>query len=295
MDIKWIEDFICLAQTKNFLRAAHERNITQSTFSRRIQSLEAWLGFDVIDRSSFPLSLTFEGEEFYRLAQEICPKLNDIREQLRNKKRMSDGIKIATGHALSLDFIPNWLKTLPIPQEKISIQVASYNIHDSALALAEGGCDLLICYHHTALPIRFDSSLYPYINLGSELIIPVSIPDKQGQAVFKIQDNKDHVIDVVGYGNVYLGRVVDLIVSKAPYLPHFKYSYTSNLSDFIKRMVLEGYGMGWLPERLIQKELASGELVYAADSSWALTLDIRLYRAVGNKKATLNDLWSTLI
>ncbi|MES2207753.1 MAG: LysR family transcriptional regulator [Pseudomonadota bacterium] len=294
MDIKWIEDFICLAQTKNFSRAAHERNVTQSTFSRRIQSLEAWLGFDIIDRSSFPLKLTLEGEEFYSLAEEICPKLNEIRERLRDKKRISDGLKIATGHALSLDFIPNWLKTLPIPHEKISIQVASYNIHDSAVALAEGGCDLLICYHHAALPIRFDSNSYPYINLGSELIIPVSIPDKQGKAVFKIHDDKEQVVDVVGYGNVYFGRVVDLILSKAPYVPPFKYSYTSNLSDFIKRMVLDGYGMGWLPERLIEKELAAGELVYAGNASWMLSLDIRLYRSIHNKKLMLDNVWASL-
>lgn len=40
MEIKWIEDFIALSQYQSFSRAAEFRNVTQSGFSRRIQSLE---------------------------------------------------------------------------------------------------------------------------------------------------------------------------------------------------------------------------------------------------------------
>ena len=53
MDLNWLEDFVCFARTQNFTRAAQERNITQSAFSRRIQSLELWLGTALIDRKSF--------------------------------------------------------------------------------------------------------------------------------------------------------------------------------------------------------------------------------------------------
>ena len=58
MDINWLGDFACLARTLNFTRAAEERNITQSAFSRRIKSLENWLGVPLIQRSSYPVQLT---------------------------------------------------------------------------------------------------------------------------------------------------------------------------------------------------------------------------------------------
>lgn len=44
MDIKWIEDFLVLAEQGSFTKAAETRFVTQPAFSRRIRSLETWLG-----------------------------------------------------------------------------------------------------------------------------------------------------------------------------------------------------------------------------------------------------------
>lgn len=53
MDIKWLEDFITLSRLQSFSRAAEERHVTQSAFSRRIQALETWVGVPLLDRSRF--------------------------------------------------------------------------------------------------------------------------------------------------------------------------------------------------------------------------------------------------
>ena len=50
MELKWLEDFVSLAETLNFSRSADERSVTQPAFSRRIRSLETWLGADLDDR-----------------------------------------------------------------------------------------------------------------------------------------------------------------------------------------------------------------------------------------------------
>ena len=54
METKWLEDFVSLAETRSFSRSAQLRHVTQPAFSRRIQSLEAWAGSDLVDRSSTP-------------------------------------------------------------------------------------------------------------------------------------------------------------------------------------------------------------------------------------------------
>ena len=69
MDINWLIDFVCLGRTLNFSRAAEERNITQSAFSRRIRSLESWVGTALVDRSSYPVQLTPAGKQFLSTAQ----------------------------------------------------------------------------------------------------------------------------------------------------------------------------------------------------------------------------------
>lgn len=72
MESKWLEDFISLAETHSFSRSAEQRHVTQSAFSRRIKSLEAWIGTDLIDRTCFPTSLTREGH-FFMSRPSPCP------------------------------------------------------------------------------------------------------------------------------------------------------------------------------------------------------------------------------
>ena len=64
MNLSWVEDFMALAATGNFSRAAEERHMTQPAFSRRIRALEEWLGAELFDRSSQPARLTEVGEWF---------------------------------------------------------------------------------------------------------------------------------------------------------------------------------------------------------------------------------------
>jgi DNA-binding transcriptional LysR family regulator len=61
------------------------RHVTQPAFSRRIQSLEAWLGTDLIDRTSSPTRLTAAGEVFYEQAGDAGPDQQHAR-LLRGKR-----------------------------------------------------------------------------------------------------------------------------------------------------------------------------------------------------------------
>lgn len=51
MDTRWFQDFVTLAEVRNFTRAAEIRNVSQAAFSRRIQALEHSVGAKLIDRS----------------------------------------------------------------------------------------------------------------------------------------------------------------------------------------------------------------------------------------------------
>ena len=53
MELIWFEDYLALAETLNFSRAAEARHVTQPAFSRRIRALEEWMarypGFELTD------------------------------------------------------------------------------------------------------------------------------------------------------------------------------------------------------------------------------------------------------
>lgn len=83
MDTKWLEDFVSLAETRSFSRSAQLRHVTQPAFSRRIQSLEAWAGVALVDRSCYPTKLTAAGTIFHAYALDILQSLQNSRAQLR--------------------------------------------------------------------------------------------------------------------------------------------------------------------------------------------------------------------
>jgi DNA-binding transcriptional LysR family regulator len=85
MDTKWLEDFVSLAETRSFSRSAQLRHVTQSAFSRRIQSLEVWAGTELVDRSTYPTQLTPAGQILYAQALDVLQSLQNTRALLRER------------------------------------------------------------------------------------------------------------------------------------------------------------------------------------------------------------------
>src|SRR5437870_7840648 len=100
MELKWLEDFLSLVETRSFSRSAELRHVTQPAFSRRIRALETWLGADLIDRTSYPTRLTPAGDTFKTQAAAILAHINNARALVRGKVPLpSDTIEFALPHA----------------------------------------------------------------------------------------------------------------------------------------------------------------------------------------------------
>ena len=78
MNISWLQDFLTLAASGNFTRAAEQRHMTQPAFSRRIRLLEEWLGVTLVDRSTQPALLTESGEWFRTVATDVLARIAAI-------------------------------------------------------------------------------------------------------------------------------------------------------------------------------------------------------------------------
>ena len=60
------------------------------------------------------------------------------------------------------------------------------------------------------------------------------------------------------------------------------------IAEILKAMVLAGHGIAWLPESLIRRELASGDL---CDLGADVTMEIRMYRSSERTRPSVNELW----
>ncbi|NVE00334.1 LysR family transcriptional regulator [Massilia sp. BJB1822] len=302
METKWLEDFISLVETNNFSRSAQLRHVTQPAFSRRIQSLENWLGTDLIDRTSYPTRLTPAGLVFYEQALEMLGQINGVRELLRNKRVAAlTSIDLAVPHTLSLTFVPKWITELESDFAPINSRLMALNVHDAVLQLVEGGCDLLLCYHHPRQPVQLDPGRYDMLVLGREALRAYARCDKNRQPEFMLPGRKQSPLPFLSYtNNAYLGRMVDLIRSDTKQALHLEQHYETDMAEGLKMMALEGRGIAFLPESAVTREVKQ-KLLARADgggTEWEIEMEIRLYRerpsAARPGKTIVGKLWEFL-
>lgn len=282
MDTKWLEDFISLAETRSFRRSAQMRHVTQPAFSRRIQSLEAWAGTDLVDRSSFPTRLTPAGQTLYEQAIDILNALQSARAMLRQQSPSGqDTLEFAVPHTLAFTFFPAWLSGLRGVVGPVKTRLIALNVHDAVLRLIEGSCDLLITYQHPSQPIQLDAERYEVLSLGQEVLAPYVAPDAQGQPLHRLPGTSRQPWPYLAYApGAYLGRVVDWVLRQGEVDFHPERVYETDMSESLKAMAIAGHGVAFLPASSVQQALRDGQLVSAAGAgpTCEARLDIRLYR-----------------
>jgi DNA-binding transcriptional LysR family regulator len=302
METKWLEDFISLVETNSFSRSAQLRHVTQPAFSRRIQSLENWVGADLIDRTSYPTRVTPAGMVFYEQALEMLGQINGVRELLRGKRAATQtSIDLAVPHTLSLTFVPKWITQLETDFAPINSRLMALNVHDAVLQLVDGGCDLLLCYHHPRQPVQLDPGRYDMLVLGREALRAYARCDKARQPEFTLPGRKNSPIPFLSYtNNAYLGRMVDLILADAKQTLHLENHYETDMAEGLKMMALEGRGIAFLPESAVTREIKQKLLAPAGGnrSEWEIEMEIRLYRerpsAARPGKPIVGRLWEFL-
>jgi LysR family transcriptional regulator, hypochlorite-specific transcription factor HypT len=303
MESKWLEDFVSLAETRSFSRSAQLRHVTQPAFSRRIQALEAWAGADLVDRSSYPTRLTPAGETLYAQSMEMLQALQNTRAMLRGHSTAGqDMIEFAVPHTLAFTFFPAWVSSLREQFGPIKSRLIALNVHDAAMRLVEGGCDLLIAYHHESQPLQLDPDRYEMVTLGQEALSPYCKPDAQGQPLFRLPGSASQPIPYLGYGpGAYLGHVTDLILKNARTPIHLDRVYETDMAEGLKVMAMEGHGVAFLPHSAVKRELRSRRLASAAPPDMPglqLTMEVRAYREIPSRKEapkrTAQALWAHL-
>ena len=282
METKWLEDFVSLAETRSFSRSAQLRHVTQPAFSRRIQALEAWAGTDLVDRSSYPTRLTPAGETLYGEALEVLQQLQSTRAMLRGHSAAGqDVIEFAVPHTLAFTFFPAWVSSLRERFGPFKSRLIALNVHDAVMRLVEGGCDLLIAYHHPSQPFQLEADRYDMVTLGRETLAPYCRPDAQGRPIHPLPGTAARPLPYLGYApGAYLGRLTELIMKQSGIAIHLDRVYETDMAEGLKVMALEGHGVAFLPHSAVKKELRSRRLVPAAgqDSVLEMAMDIRAYR-----------------
>lgn len=297
MELKWLEDFLSLCETGNFSRSAELRHITQPAFSRRIRSLEAWLGLDLIDRTSYPVRLTPAGESFRLHARGILSSVQMARAEVRaSQPDVEEVVRFALPHTLALNFFPAWLAQAQRSIGRISTRLIAGNLYEVLSLFEEGGCDLLLIYEHPVHPVDLNPTVCESVSLAEEVLQPYCAVDNRGKPMFAFPGKPDALTPYLAFsGNAYLRRVVDSLLEEAPSPAHLHMTYETDMSEGLKMMMLAGHGIAFLPSSAVEREVAAGQVVALGGGGWRQSLEVRAFRSRRKQSLLVERLWNLMV
>jgi len=279
MGLRFLEDFLKLAETGSFSRAAEERHVTQPAFSRRIKSLENYLGVELVDRSSYPLALTAAGRSFHDAGLDIIKALQVARRAAREIGAEDRSIvKVAALHSLAIHYYPRYYGVFREALNSVSVHMTCDSMHNCMQSFVEGACHYLLVFSNPLVPLFLTSATHPYILIECDQLVPLCAPGPKGGPLYALPGKATTRRPYLSYGaNSYLGRVVEELLRTEGRQAFLQPVYVDDVAESLKAMAKAGHGIAFLPRGAARAELATGTLVLAGDERWAAPLEVRVY------------------
>lgn len=292
MDTRWFQDFVTLADVKNFTRAAEMRNVSQAAFSRRIQALEQWMGAKLIDRAAFPTRLTPAGERFRKVATGLLDQIADARAEIGDAPSRNH-VRIALTYALASTRLPDWwLKWSGDGGISCSLEVG--NVHDTVSAFSAGSADLLIGFHQAMHPVQLDMARFERHELGVENLRPYASRALMESGRLTLPGTAAQPVPLLMYSpSGYFSRVVASAIEQASQRLVGYRAFEAEMTDVLGDLALNGVGIAWLPESSFVSGRLAG-LVPVGDGAWDIEVSIVAFRAKANVRAVVGQLWERI-
>ncbi|WP_447887923.1 LysR family transcriptional regulator [Serratia fonticola] len=293
LELTWLEDCVALADTLNFSKAAVARYVTQPAFSRRIQSLEEWVGTPLFERNRRGVHLTKAGEVFCKQAPELIRTLYALRsDTLDATGQYQPDVVFSATHALSFSFFPALLRRNEKMARLGSFRLLSDTLKACENLLARGEAQFLLCHYHPLMQMTLDAEMFVSLRLGEDRLLPYSLAVPGSVTpMWKVGEQKFPYLSFSNDSG--LGRIIANSAAISRAKRGMEVAFTSDLAATLLAMVVAGEGVAWLPQSLAEVDVDSGKIVVATDrpDDLCLPIEIRLYRPVTKMAKSVETLW----
>ena len=148
LKLEALEQFVAVARTRNFTRAAEELHLSQSALSRSIQKLEEQLGQPVFERKPREVLLTDLGTLLLKRATDILKLVEDTFSELSEAGRRGR-IRLGVIPTIAPYFLPGLLSRFSQEHPDIGVLVQEDTTEELIRRCSHGDIDLAIL----ALPV----------------------------------------------------------------------------------------------------------------------------------------------
>ncbi len=270
MQVEALKIFCDVVRHRSFSRGAQENDVTQSTASQAVHSLEEHLDVTLIERAHRPLRLTAEGKTFYDGCREVVQRYFDLEKAVRNIHQEGDAVvRVAAIYSIGLgdmsQFVQRFAKLAPRTRVQLEY-LHPDRVYESVLTeTADFG---IVSFPQkrrelTVLPWRKEPMVvacYPHHRLAGQPRVPVKgVADEPFVAFdegLRIRRQTDQFLKRHGVA-VSIALAFDNV-------------------EAIKRAVEVASGIAILPEPTLHREVALGSLVAVpfADAEFVRPLGI---------------------
>ena len=151
MRLEQIQAFLTVADTGSFQQAAKRCDVTQSTISRQIQTLESILGMPLLHRTS-QVKLTVAGERFLPRARKIYQEwrmaTHELADLLEGKQ---PELCVAAIHSVCAYRLPPVLQRFCAEYPEVQLRVTSLGSDRALKVLKDGLVDIAIVMNNRFL------------------------------------------------------------------------------------------------------------------------------------------------
>jgi DNA-binding transcriptional LysR family regulator len=241
MDVDLARTFLTITETAHFGKAARAMNVTQSTISARIKTLEDLLGQPLFVRSKTGTTLTPAGSKFKGSAEMMIRIWEQARQQVGTPSEYQSMISVAGELTLWDQLLLRWLPWMRSSLPDVAVRAEILQLESLMHRLAEGSIDLGVLYapiNRPGLEVEtlLDEELV-LVSTGNEAIVP---------------GHRSYVF--VDWGTSFrLDHENAYPSADTPAL-------TVSPSQFGLTYILENGGAGYFPTRLVREPLDSGHL-----------------------------------
>lgn len=293
MDISLFRDLERLQQTGNFSQAAAMVNLSQPAFSRRVKSLEAWVGTLLVDRSRQPVRLTEAGHQILDVGLQALNQIELERSEILEAQALPDRYVVSFGaqHSIGWRFYPTWLQALEDEYGPILSRLRADDLPNCILDLEAGQVDFVIAYGSDADARGKDLSS---ISIGVDQLVPVSKPGPDGAALFTIGTGEGQTPFLKFGDTAAISAILAPVLSRHRLMGQLHAVYENSMAGALRMRARAGDGLAWLPKTLVAPDLDAGLLVTTGKPEWSIPLDIRLYRNETRTNHTTRSIWTFL-
>jgi DNA-binding transcriptional LysR family regulator len=288
MDIRWLQDFLALAELRNFTRAAEFRALSQAAFSRRIQSLEHWVGTALIVKGVQPVRLTDAGAQFQSEAQATVERLLDARASIRGTQfEMMSQIRLAMPNVLARSDFKRILAQAGLGAKSSFSVIVGTTSEVTARYLA-GDADILLAHHCAALPDPDGLGQHQRLVLRNDTFAPYAAKGMD----FGFPGTSKSPFPLIAYAQrAYFAQLFEHILDRNDQTAAYRIKVQCDMSDVLKEVIIAGLGVGWLPTSAVDRGDAIAPI---GGAEWQLPLQICAYMPPRAASPHITALWDAL-